>query len=529
MNKATFLIVLLLPLLIYSQDSFKENHFKLTNPLKEEKPIKNFTVLDAGINTIYNEEGGVFYKDKFIISSTRKIGAFTKKDELTNQPYSKLYCMDIAHNGELKRPLLFSSRLNAKNAHIGSVAFTPDEETVYFTKSNSKNNFQLYKAQLDSKKLGKWENIELVEMVLNKPYLDIKDLYINPEGNLLYFSCNSAKGYGGYDLYVAEILADRTIYSPLNLGKNINSKGDERSPYLSTDKKYFYFSSSGHTSIGGLDIFKSKIVHHQYSKPINLGIEINSPKDDFNFTKANNRIAYFSSNRNGGKGQTDIYKAIITEALQDLSGYALDKKTNIILPNTSVKLKDLEGKLIASTKTNEYGFYQFDKIVSQETYTLTVEKEGYYTLNSPFYAKLTKNYSYRENFLLHSASPEIIKVDDYLVINLEKIYFNFDRWELKDESKISLDKVATILKKNPNYQLKIIAHTDNRGDNEYNLLLSQKRANATLEYLTRKGISKVRLTAIGKGESKLLIDCGQECSEEQHQANRRIEFLITNK
>ena len=242
MNKTTFLFALLLPLLIYSQDSFinSTDEFYLSSEIA---PIKTYTVINAGINTIYNDEGGTFFKNKFVISSNRKIGAFTKKDALTNEPYTKLYCMDVKHSGELKRPLLFSSSLNTKNAHIGSVAFTPDEKTVYFTKSNSKNNYQLYKASLDKKGLGKWEDIELIDIPLNKPYLDIKDLYINPEGNLLYFSSNSKKeGYGGYDIYASEILDNKNLDSPLNLGNKVNSKEDERSPYISSDKKHLYFS-----------------------------------------------------------------------------------------------------------------------------------------------------------------------------------------------------------------------------------------------------------------------------------------------
>ena len=158
-----------------------------------------------------------------------------------------------------------------------------------------------------------------------------------------------------------------------------------------------------------------------------------------------------------------------------------------------------------------------------------MSKDGYFYLNSSFNAYKTKNYTYKENFELHSEIPELVEIDDKLLVNLEKIHFDYNKWTLTENSKSSLNKVVTILKKNPEFLLKIVAHTDSRGDSNYNLLLSQKRANATLDYLVNKGINRIRLTAIGQGETKLLIDCGENCSGDEHFANRRLEFIITNK
>ncbi|MFD0963587.1 OmpA family protein [Pseudofulvibacter geojedonensis] len=526
MNKTTFLVTLLLPLLIFSQDHLLDNVY-INNLSKE---LKTYTVLDAGINTKFDEKGATFFKDKFLIISSRKVGAFSKKDEITNQPYSKVYCLDIKQSGDLKRPLLFSTSLNAKNAHIGAIIFTPDEKTAYFTKSNSKNNYQLYKATINAKKPGKWKNIELLNFSLNQPYLDIKDLYINPEGSLLYFCSNSQKeGFGGYDIYVADIKNDKTIGEPLNLGKKVNTEGDERSPYITGDKKYLFFASSGHHSTGGLDLYKSRIVHHQFTQPINLGLDINSAQDDYAFVMANNKIAYFTSNRLNGHGGTDIYKIILNPPSQDLSGYVLDDETNIILPDAKITLLDEEGNILSTTKSNKNGYYTFNKLNSLDRYFIHVEKEGYFTLNSPFKAYQIKNYTYKENLYLHTEEPEIITLDYKTFIKLDKIYFEYNKSTVKPESYYLLDKVAGILRKHPEYHLEIRSHSDNRGTSVYNLKLSQKRANAALNYLANKGISKNRLTAIGFGESNLLIKCDTNCTEEQHQTNRRTEFILTNK
>lgn len=525
MNRTTFLVTLLLPLLIFSQDAIYDDFSSKLNT----NNTKTYTVLDAGINTEFHDEGGTFFMNKFLIISSRKIGAFSRKDGVTKQPYSKVYCMDIKQSGDLKRPLLFSSSLNAKKAHIGAIVFTPDEKTAYFTKSNSKNNYQLYKATINPKKLGKWESIELLDFYLNKPYLDIKDLYVNPEGTLLYFCSNSAKGYGGYDIYASDIKKDRSLGTPLNLGKNINSKGDERSPYIAPNKKHLFFASSGHQSYGGLDLFKSRIVHHQFTQPINLGKDINSQLDDYGYVIANNRIGYFTSNRLGGHGNTDIYKIVINPPIQNIAGYVLEQSNNIVLPNTKITLRDQEGVNIGKTVSDKNGFYEFKKIISKERYTLHVEKEGFFTLNTTFNAYHRDNYTYKENIFLHTESPEIITVDDKMMINLENIFFEFNKANLKKESIPSLNKVIDILNKYTQYNLSIIAHTDNRGYAKYNQLLSEKRAQVALSYIAKHGISKQRLKAIGMGEDKLLIDCKDNCSEKDHFSNRRTEFILTNK
>lgn len=519
MKRTTLLLTLFLSLSLFAQDTYFDSFEELT-PFYD-FPI-TYTVYNAGINTKYADEGASFYKNKFIIISSRKTGAFVKKDKLTNQPYSQIFCFDIDGKGNLKRPLLFASSLNSKY-HEGAVAFTPDEKTVYFTRSDEQNNYKLYSATLSESRIGKWENIKPLNIV--DQHQNIKDIFINNEGTLLYFSSDAEGGYGGFDLYTADIKSNHTLGEPLNLGNKINTSGDERSPYVTPNKKHLFFSSTAHGAYGGLDIFKSRIVHHDFKKPINLGQDINSSYDDYGYILANNKIGYFTSNRAGGIGNTDIYKFTIKTAKQELKGYVLDKTSQIVLPNTKLTLLDAEDNIIKVTSSDKNGFYKFTNIEALESYSIISDKDGFFSSNIPFRAHQRYDYTYKRDVELIQTTPEIVEVNNLLVIELEDIYFDFDKTIIKNESTLSLNKVAKILKDYPEYILNINAHTDNQGSAAYNLNLSKNRAKSALNYLVKHGIPKSRLKAIGHGESKLLIDCNP-CSEHDHEINRRIEFIL---
>lgn len=485
-----------------------------------------FEVLDAGVNTKYSEIGSGFFRNKLIMVSSKKLGGFAKIDFNTNEAYKELFCLDIDKNGHLSRPLLFSRILNTNDSE-DQLTFSPDEKTVYFTRSSKDNSleYKLYKANLEEGSHGNWVNVELLD--INKKNVSIETPFLNRAGDKLYFSSNIPGSIGGYDIYVSTVNADGTLGTPKNLGHAINTTSDEKYPSLSIDGKFLYFSSKGHQNLGGYDLFVSRILNDSYKAPRNLGNTINTSYDEIAYFLATKNKGYVSSNKPNGKGSFDIYTAVKDEIVQSLKGKAIDLETKIKLPNTLVILKDEDNNEVARQMTDGTGAFSFNNIIPFELYTLSTQKDGFKDDAFEFLANRNFNTTYNKNLELHTTEPVIAKVDDELRIVLENIYFDFGKYSIKEESTISLNKIIKVLKDKPDITLAINAHTDIRGNDNYNLRLSKKRAASAVKYLVKHGIDKSRLTSKGYGETKPLIDCKtKSCTDEEHQSNRRIEFVI---
>ena len=496
---------------------------KSTKPIIESNGF-NFELLDAGVNTKYSEIGSGFFMDKMIMVSSKKLGGFAKIDSNTNEAFKEIFCLDVDRNGALSSPLLFSRILNT-NASEDQLTFSPDEKTVYYTRSSVEKSleFKLYKATLEEDSHGNWINNELLS--INMDNVSIETPFVNHAGDKLYFSANMPDAIGGYDLYVSDIHTDGSLGTPKNLGSLINTTSDDKYPSLSMDDKYLYFSSRGHETIGGYDLFSSKISKGNYKAPRNMGNTINTAYDEIGYFLAAKDKGYVSSNRPNGKGSFDIYTATNEEVVQLLAGKVLDLETQIKLPNTLVVLKDEDGIEIARTLTSEDATYSFN-VVPFESYTLSTFKDGFKEATVAFLANRGVETTYNKNIELLTTEPVITEVDDELRIVLENIYFDFNKWNVKEESFISLNKIIKVLKEHPEMTLAINAHTDNKGRDSYNLSLSQKRAASAVKYLIKNGIGKDRLESKGFGETKPLIDCKNDCTDEALQANRRIEFVI---
>jgi outer membrane protein OmpA-like peptidoglycan-associated protein len=484
----------------------------------------NFELLDAGANTRYSEIGSGFFKDKLIMVSSKKLGAMAKIDPNTNEAYKELFCLDIDKNGALNSPYLFSRILNT-NSSEDQISFSPNEKTIYFTRSSKENSleFKLYKAILEEDSHGNWINNELLS--INKKNVSIETPFVNHAGNKLYFSANYPDSIGGYDLYVSEIKPDGILGTPINLGETVNTNSDEKYPALSLDDKYLYFASKGHNNIGGYDIFISKSSKKGFSLPRNLGNTINTVYDEVAYFLAAKNKAYISSNRPYGRGGFDIYTATNDEITQQIKGKILDLETQIKLPNTLVVLKDEDGNEISRTVTTQDASYSF-LVIPFESYSISVYKEGFVNATVGFYTNRGNETTYRKDIELITTKPLITKVENETQIVLENIYFDFNKWTVKEESTISLNKVIQVLKEHPKIKVIVNAHTDNKGKASYNLTLSNKRALSAVQYLTKNGISKDRLKSKGFGEAKPLIDCKSNCTDKDLQANRRIEFII---
>ncbi len=496
------------------------------NSLEKENKNSNisiFTLSETSINTKYSEIVSGLFKGKVIIVSSKKIGGLGNGiDKNTNQPYTDLFCVDVMDNGELKRPLLFSRILNTKG-NEGQVTFTKDESTMYFTRSTRENskNYQLYKANLEANSVGKWINIEMLD--ISSENHSIENPFIH--NNRLYFASNMNGTIGGFDLFVADINSDGTIGTPINLGPSINTVMDEKYPFISNNNKHLYFSSNGHNSIGGFDIFISRIAYNGFKIAKNLGKNVNTIFNEIAFFMKDDFQGYLSSDKIGGKGSFDIYKFDKDDIVQSLEGVAIDGKSKIALPNTLVVLFNEEGREIGRQFSDEKGQYKFP-VTPFDAYIIETVKDGFADKTFSFEADNNAGFTHKKNLELDPTKAEIVEVSDKILIDIENIYFNFNKWNIKPESTLALNKIVDVLNANPEMKIEINAHTDNVGKRSYNQKLSEKRAASAMRYIINKGVNANRLVSHGFGESQPLIDCDKDCTKTQDQINRRIEFVI---
>ncbi|MDG1730261.1 MAG: OmpA family protein [Algibacter sp.] len=487
----------------------------------------NFDVLDAGVNSKYSEFCTGFFRNKVIMVSSKKLGPLAKIDPETGEGYQDLYCLDVDKNGRLSRPLLFSRILNTKY-NESQLSFSPDQKTVYFTRSTKKvsTQYKLYKAILEEDSHGNWINEELLS--INRQNVSIENPYMNHTGDKLYFSSNMIDSYGGYDIYVCNIKPNGDLSEPVNLGSAINTAKDEKYPSLSKDEKYLYFSSRGHLNFGGYDVFESKILKNGFSEPKNMGNTINTRFDEVAYRLAVKNKGYLSSNRKNTKGNYDIYTAINKEVIQTLKGKVIDVKSQTILPKSVVILKDEEGTEVSRYTTGNNATYSF-KVKPLENYNISVTKEGFKDINIEFLANRGTETTYFKNFELFSTKPLNENLERELKLVADNIFFDSNKSNIKKELHRILNKIIYVLNEHPEMKLAINAYTDNIGDDLFNLKLSDDRAASVLNYLVTNGISKDRLRSKGYGESEPLIDCGNNCSQEDLQNNRRVDLVIINK
>lgn len=362
-----------------------------------------FDVNVTQINSKYSEIPSAVFRNKLVLVSSKKIGAIGNGiDKNTNQPYTNLFCTDIEKgNIELSTPILFSRILNSKG-NEGQVSFSPNQYTIYYTRSERDNsaNYQLYKARLEYGSYGNWTNHKLIKFS-SKDY-SVENPHVSTDGKFLYFSSNMEGGFGGFDLYRVSIETDGTLGDPINLGGTVNTDKDEKYPHTSKDGKELFFSSKGHNGQGGYDIFISNNIRDfEYSKPRNLGIKMNSIRDDIAFTLINDSKGVFSSNAGNVGQRFNMYKFNAKAIYQDLEGVILEENGEI-LPNTIVVLYDSKGNEIERQLTGKDAAYIF-KIRPFEEYQLKTIKAGYEDAIVEFKSNNTKiDFAFKENLKLSS-------------------------------------------------------------------------------------------------------------------------------
>lgn len=500
-----------------------------------------YTLENAGINSEFSDYGSTFYNNKVIFASARDTGGVRKsKHSWTGENFTNLYSAEMGSEGVLTTAERFGKSLNSR-FHESTPAFSKDGQTVYFTRNNFLTKkgkdkdgavlLKLYKATLNG---DKWENI--TELPFNSDQYSVAHPAISADGKTLYFVSNMPGTIGQSDIFKVAINGD-TYGTPENLGNTINTEGRETFPFISPENELF-FASDGHPGLGGLDVFASKIeADGTYKNVQNVGEPLNSPNDDFAYLIDNKtHIGYVTSNRDGGQGNDDIYRFKETRPLfceQTLSGVVTDKETGMPLANAKVTLQDKNYKVIGERITDSEGKFDFGVVECGTKYILKSEKTDYTTIETP---TITAEES-GKTFVpieLETAVKKVIPGDDLAkAFGIKLIYFDLDKSNIRPDAAAELAKILDVLEQNPTMELDIRSHTDCRQTAKYNMALSDRRAKSTMAWLISKGIAKSRLTAKGYGESQLVNECGCEptndsnCSEEQHQANRRSEFIIT--
>ncbi len=496
------------------------NEFKKDTSLYSLESL-SFPELESSFSQVPFGKGIVFTADKKSIKKSTD-------EPWTGKTYYDLYFSEKDKDGKWISPQLLKGVVNGKY-HEGPATFNKAGTEVYFTRSNyfkpnklSKNsgnesNLKIFKAKLVD---NNWTDLE--EMPFNSDEYSVGHPCLSPDEKTLYFISDMPGGYGGTDIYYSN-LEDNKWSKPENVGGEINTASTEMFPFMSADGT-FYFSSDAHNNLGGLDVFATSYdsKNNKWLQVENLNYPMNSSKDDFAFyIEEDNKTGFISSNRNV---MDNLYEFHKNDPVFTLSGTATHKRDKSPFEGVAIILIDETNedmKLKQTIYTDKNGQYKF-KLKMNSDYVVSDSKENYFTQS---FILSTKGEKYSKNFVVDFELDEII-IEKPIVLN--NIYYDFDKWNIRPDAAKELDKLVKLLNDNPTIHIEMGSHTDSRAGDRYNLILSEKRAKATVDYLVFRGINQARLKYKGYGESMLVNRCNNNvhCSEEEHQENRRTEFKV---
>ena len=498
-----------------------------------------YETFDVGVNSGYSDYGASFLGNKLIFTSAREISsALNRKMESTNQAFSNLYQSEVKFDGTMETPAPLSNNVNSI-FNEASAVFAKDGKTMYFTRNNYTNKkrgrsdnrttfLKLYKAILVN---NEWTKIE--ELPFNSDQYSTAHPALSPDDKILYFASDMPGTFGMSDIFKVQINDDNTFGIPENLGTTINTEGKESFPFFANDN-VLYFASDGHPGLGGLDVFMSDMNKEGvFQDAENVGKPINSDQDDFAFLiNDKTRIGFFSSNRKGGKGSDDIYRFYETKKLtcqQLLLVRITDQQTSQSLSDAKITFFDDKFNIIKEVYTNADGDFKFD-VVCGQNYNVRASKKDFET--KEIKVNIPKNNG--ETTCSIGLEKRIIKFavgeDVGPKIGIKKIYFDLSKYYIRPDAALELQKVLALMNEYPGMKIDIRSHTDSRQSTKNNQILSENRAKSTMDWLIKNGITADRLTEKGYGESQLINQCadGIKCTEEEHQANRRSEFIIVS-
>ncbi len=514
-----------------------ENALKWKN-LKTRYIVENV----KGLNTRWQDFGAVYFKkDQLFFTSDREKGASNTVYGWTGNAHTDIYTVTFKkdkknpNNITYQMPNLVDKKVLNGKINEGAICFDSRFTTMYMTRCNYDNGGKGKKCQLYISTLSgtEWSEPALIPFSLDS--FSCGQPSISKDGQVLYFSSDMPGGLGGKDIWMTTYSKrSRSWGDPVNLGPTINTEDDEMFPFIHEDGT-LYFSSNGHTGLGGLDIFYTNGSATDWSDPINMKSPINSGADDFSvILEKDKESGYFSSNREGGRGQDDIYRFYMNPLIFNLSGVVRNQKTKEVLRNAFVTITSSSdtGKIIL--KTDESGSYKL-RLKSKTDYELFSAKQ--YFFDSKVFYQTTKGLEVSTDLV---QDIDLIPMDLNSTFTLEGIYYDLDKADLRPASRLILDTLVMTLNKYPNVRIELGSHTDCRADSAYNINLSQRRADSAVAYIISKGIDSLRIVSKGYGENQLVNGCacegpneavqGRKCSEEEHQLNRRttVKFLDLN-
>lgn len=542
---------------VKGEDQFIKNYTNNRNYMDQiDLQSGRFEVKRLDMNS-KNQDFGVGLYDggkKAVFASSSDSSSMVKYvHKWSDRQFLNLYTADVdPSTGEFSNMEKFGNKNINTKFHESNAVFTKDNKTVYFTRNNFfKKRFKTSSDDINKLKIfratregegDQWGNVE--ELSINGEDFSTAHPALSPNEDRLYFASDRPGGKKGLfdskassDIWYVSLNGDGGLGTPVNV-KEVNTPGNELFPFMSSNGD-LYFSSNGHQGLGGLDVFVSQATNGELTKDvINLGKPVNGTQDDFAFVLNQEKMnGYFSSNRLSGKGLDDIYYFKQTKDLQcvvDITGVVTDEKTGDLMPQSTVTLLDADNNVIDEVVVGDDAAYAF-KLECGSNYSIKAEKNGF-SIAEEFVQTPNVSTSLEQPLAVAKSIEEKvneIEIGDNVAeaLGLTKIYFDFDKSNIRPDAEVQLQKILEYMKAYPTSEIDIRSHTDSRATDGYNIKLSDRRAKSTRAYLIIKGISPNRLTAAGYGEYQLVNECsnGVECTEEQHDLNRRSEFILTKK
>lgn len=480
------------------------------------------------INSKKADFSPTYYQDGIVFVSSRPVESILPQSKYY---WDESYYLDLYYTQNVDSTedyfSSFSKKINTIY-HEGPAVFFGDDKKIIFTRNNFNkgrrtlsddgiNHLKLFYAEFLTEK-ERWSKSS--DLPFNSDDYSVGHPSITSDEKRLYFASDMPTSIGKTDIFYSDFVNGEWA-TPKNMGLRINTLAEEMFPFIYQDT-ILYFASKGHLGLGGLDLYRINL-NDPDALPENMGRPLNSQFDDFGLVMKGNQ-GYFSSNRPGGKGNDDIYRFTYTEIIPSyiVVVKAVNQETGEFIPDAMISITDsLTSELIQTEK-------------------LADSTEFYKSLENISYASIARHPEYFSNtldFTIGEDLPEdtlyfeipLEKIEIGKAIELENIYYDLDKSDIRSDAAIELNKLVTILLDNPGIKIELSSHTDSRGSDRYNQRLSQRRAESAVEYIISQGIEDERITAKGYGETKLVNECrnGVKCSDEEHQRNRRTEFSVT--